>query len=228
MFCRAYASGAIQDFKQRILDNLLRLHDETGAQDLAFPVGVFLALDRKNGGDETGEEIARRFNFVDSESRDVIDFYLLGWHQPRSTETQPVFDLASFQSCRDALKKAGVEGFGGYADFLFFDAWLRDGRAVLDFENALHVDLAESLASKRIPNVGGFVQHLIDAANEVRKEANTDFSAVLRVSDKVGLATAKQSALNFVLRKWGAIIGASALLPLATRRIGPAVDLAEI
>jgi hypothetical protein len=228
MFQRAYASGTVQDFKQRILDNLLHLERETNMAELAFPVGVFLVLDRDNGGDGTSDELVRRFNFIDVESRDVIDYFFLGWRHSEVTPTQLVFDLSAFQSCREALQKVGIGGFGGYADLLLFDAWLRRGRAVLDFEHALHVDIAEAVAAKRIINVGKFLEDLTLAASRVRDEASLDTSVVYRMSDQLGLATARQSVLDFVLDKWGKIIGAASLLPLATRRIGPAVDLAQV
>jgi hypothetical protein len=228
MFERAYASGAVNDFKQRILDNLLRIQQETGMAQLAFPVGVFLVLDHENGGDQTGAELIRRFNFIDVESRNVIDFFFLGWKRSKSTPTQLTFDLTAFQCCREAFQKVGVTAFGGYADLLLFDAILSNGRAVLDFEHALHVDLAEAVASKRITKVGKFVEELTLAASKVRGETCSDIGLVYRISDQLGLAVAKKSALDFVLNKWGKIIGGGSLLPLATRRVGPKVDLAKV
>jgi hypothetical protein len=228
MFERAYATGAIDAFKQRVLDNLLRLQGETGMRELALPVGILLVLDRANGGDNIGEELIRRFNLIDVESRNVIDFYFLGWNSTPGGAQPLAFNLEAFQSCRDALRRAGVRGFGGYADLLLFDAWLRGQRVSLDFEQALHIDLAEAVSSKRIANIGGFLEGLIQATQEIRKDADLGASAVVRISDKLGLATARRSMLEFVLDKWGKIIGANALLPLATVRIGPQLDLARL
>jgi hypothetical protein len=226
MFERAYASSAIEDFKQRVLDNLLRLQEETGLRELAMPVGIFLVLDRANGGDATADELVRRFKLIDAESRNIIDFFFLGWGPSPDTSPPLSFDLNAFQSCRKALKRAGVKGFGGYADLLLFDAWLRGQRVSLDFEHALQIDLAEAVSLKRMANIGGFLEGLLQATEEIRKDAN--LGPVARISDKLGLAVAGRSILGFVLDKWGKIIGANSLLPLATRRVGPQVDLARI
>lgn len=227
MFDRAHASGAIQDFKQRVLDNMLRLRSETGMNELAVPVGIFLVIDRENGGNDTGEELIRRFNLIDVESRDLIDFFFLGWSRSDSGPSRISFDLSAFQSCRDALRKAGVGGFGGYADLFVFDAWLRDRRVFLDFEHALHIDLAESIGAKRIPSVGKFLEGLLQSIEGIRNDAAMDRSSVIRISDQLGLAVAKHSVLRVVLDKWGSIIGAGSLTDLATRRVGPSLDLAN-
>jgi hypothetical protein len=228
MFERAYGVSAISDFKQRVLDNMLRLERETGMTELAVPVGIFLLLDESNGGNAVGDEIVRRFNLIDAESRKVIDFYFMGWSRSKSDPAALAFDLNAFQACRQALSKAGVKGFGGYADLLLFDAWMRSGRVSLDFEHALHIDLAEAIASKKILSAGGFLEGLLQAAEDVRNDADAQSSAVIRISDKLGLAFAKRSILDFVLDKWARIIGGSSLIPLATRRAGPVVDLAKI
>jgi hypothetical protein len=228
MFFRAYASGSIRDFQKRLLDNMLRLKDETGLSELAVPVGIFLVLDRDNGGNDVGDELIRRFNLLDAESRDVIDFFFLGWARPQGDSAPLTFNLAAFQSSRDALHAAGIGDFGGYADLFLFDAWLRGDRIVLDFEKALHIDLAEAIAAKRFANIGGFLEGLVRAAHALRQDAVLPSGAVIRISDKLGLATAKQSVLDFFLDKWGKVIGATSLLPLATRRVGPSVDLADI
>ena len=206
---------------------MLRLRSETGMNELAVPVGIFLVLDRENGGNETAEELIRRFNLIDAESRDLIDFFFMGWRRSDSAPSRVTFDLSAFQSCREALRKGGVGGFGGYADLFIFDAWLRDQRVLLDFEHALHIDLAESVSAKRIPSVGKFLEGLLQSIEEIRKEAAMDRSSVIRISDHLGLATAKHSILQVLLDKWGSIIGAGSLMDLATRRVGPTVDLAK-
>jgi len=226
MFERAYAVSAIGEFKKRILDNMLRLQSETAMNELCVPVGMFLVLDRASGGNTIGDEVIRRFSLLDLESRNIIDFFFLGWGRSKSSSL--TFDLKAFQSCRDALHKAGVSGFGGYADLLLFDAWLRHERVSLDFENALHIDLAESVANKRIVSAGSFLEGLLQAAEEIRTDGSLNSRVVIRISDKLGLATAKRSILHFVLEKWGKIIGANSLVELATRRVGPVVDLAGL
>jgi hypothetical protein len=185
-------------------------------------------VDRENGGNDTSEELLRRFNLIDVESRDVIDFFFLGWSRPQSDAPRVAFNLAEFQSCKESLRRAGVRDFGGYADLFLFDAWLQNERVWLDFPNAIHVDLAEEVSSKRMVNIGGFLEALLQSAEDIRKDAALRASAVIRISDRLGLATAKRSALRFVLDKWGKIIGANSLAALATRRVGPAVDLAQL
>jgi hypothetical protein len=228
MFKRSHAVGAVQDFKKRILDNMLRLRRETGMNELVFPVGIFLVLDRANGGNSIADELLRRFNLIDAESRDIIDFFFLGWSRSQSDPGLLVFDLQAFQACRTALLNSGVVAFGGYADLLLFDVWLKNDRVFLDFEHAMHIDLAECVSSRRVPNVGGLLEGLLHSAEEIRSDVRHDSSVVLRISDQLGLATAKSSVLHFVLEKWGKIVGANSLLPLATRRLGPCVDLAQV
>jgi hypothetical protein len=126
MFARAFAAESMHTFCRRLVDNVIRLMTETSADQVVVPTAVFLVLDQAHGGDATAEEIQRRFRFLDVESRDVIDFHLLGWQS--QADGTLAFDLASFQSCRDDLLRAGVRKFGGYADILIFDVCYRDGR----------------------------------------------------------------------------------------------------
>jgi hypothetical protein len=100
---------------------------------------------------------------------------------------------------------------------------MRSGRTSLDCEHALHIDLAEAIASKKILSAGGFPEGLLQAAEDVRNNAVAQSSAVIRISDKLGLAFAKRSILDFVLDKWARVIGGSSLTPFATRRGGPVV-----
>ena len=100
-------------------------------------------------------DLIRRFAFLDVESRRVVDFFLLGWSGRDQT---PVFNLNDFQACRTTLRSVGVREFGGYADLILFDAWLRGEKVELDFTRAIHIDLAEAIAKQRILNIGGFLQ----------------------------------------------------------------------
>jgi len=52
--------------------------------------------------------------------------------------------------------------------------------------------------------------------------------AVWNISDKLGLATAKQSIIDFILKRWGEVIGAKKLKAIATRNIGPDVNLYDL
>jgi hypothetical protein len=157
------------------------------------------------------------------ESRRVIDFFFLGWAQAKGTLA---FDLQAFQACRDALRAVGVREFGGYADLILVDAWQRADGVSLDFAHAIRIDLAEAVAQKRIENIGGFFQGLIDATERVRQAAGRGgHGLVERISDRLGLAIGKASLIDYVLETWGKIIGAPKLLAVATRRIGPVVNL---
>jgi hypothetical protein len=225
MFERAYTVSSTGEFQSRLLDNMLRLEEETGQHEFAVPVAILLVLDEPNGGNAVGKEIVNRFPYLDSESRNVIDFFFPGWRRGADARGL-VFDLAQFQAFRETLRKRGVSSFGGYADLLMFDAWLRGGRVLLDFEHAIHIDLVESLSSGA-PAVGKQLQDLIDAATSVCASWAPGDPVVVRISDRLGLATAGKSLLDSVLHKWGAVIGATRLVHLRTQRLAPAVDLAE-
>jgi hypothetical protein len=227
MFERSYASGDINDFRQRVLDNALRLQTETGLDELTFPVAILLVLDRANGGNDLGEELVRRFNLIDMESRDIIDFFFFGWGRRSTNSTDLTFDLVEFNACHEALKRVGVRGFGGYADLLLFDVWLRNSRVILDFEHALHIDLVEAVAARRITNVGSFIGGLLQAVQDIRNEDHT-LSTTTIVSIRLGLATARRSLIDYLLERWGKIVGAASLVALTPRRIAPEVDLARI
>jgi len=224
-FQKTYAADGMAEFRQRLADNMLRLSRETDGAEFAVPVGLFFVVDEKNGGDVTAREVARRFALLDVESRDVIDFFFLGWRK-RKDEAVLEFDLALFEQCRASFREVGIYRFGGNADLFVVDAWWRSGRVQLDFEHAIHVDLS-SVAGKAEPNVGGFLQGLIDAAETIRESARGG-SPVVRISDKLGLASATRSFIDFILEKWGAVIGAKNLKHLAVQRIGPSVDLADL
>jgi hypothetical protein len=88
----------------------------------------------------------------------------------------------------------------------------------------LHIDLSTAIASRNILGLGAFLQGLIQTAEEIKTTHNNS-RVVYGISIKLGLAIAKTSILDFVLKKWGSIIGASALAPLAIKNVGPVVDL---
>jgi hypothetical protein len=226
MFNRSYPAGTVGDFKHTLLDRVLTLAQEGRTDRLVLPVALFLVLDEANGGDDTASEIIRRFNFLDVESRNVIDFYFLGWRKRREPPPPLEFDLGAFAAHRDALKAAGVRMFGGHADLVLVDARYAGGRVDLDFTNALHIDLAAAVTAERVTSAGGFLQGLIDAAEQIRTGPPLQGGITYQISDRLGLAVAKQSLLDYVLETWGKIIGAQRLSMLAVRKIGPAVDLA--
>jgi hypothetical protein len=100
----------------------------------------------------------------------------------------------------------------------------------LDFEQAIHINLSGQRESKDIPPVGEFLSSIIQATDELRESRGLGegSSVVFSVSDKLGLATAKQSFLDYILQEWGKIIGAKRLANLATRNIGPRISLEKL
>jgi hypothetical protein len=224
-FERSYATGYIADFKQRLADNLLRLAEERTEREFAVPVALFLLVDEANGGDASANEVVKRFALLDAESRNVIDFFFLGWRA--GSDGVLTFDLSAFAQSRDTLRRLGVTRFGGNADLFVLDVWLREDRVELDFKHAIYVDLASAKAKGNITTIGSFLEGLIAAAETIRSSGAAG-SAVLRISDQLGLASAKQSLLDFVLDKWGKVFGATKLAELVTRDVGPTIDLARL
>lgn len=53
----------------------------------------------------------------------------------------------------------------------------------------------------------------------------TATGVVFTISDRVGIVIAKDSILNFVLEKWGKIIGARKLKELAVTNLSPSVEI---
>ena len=220
--------GAIELLKQRLVHRLKELARESGEPSLVMPVGLVFAIDKEHGGDATAEELVNRFGLLDFESRNVIDFYFLGWH--RSEEGDPhkiAFDLAAFEGCRRALRKAGVEQFGGNADLLLVDAVFEQNDVSLRFEEAIRIDLSVSREDKVFPTLGSFLQSIIDAAAEVQRNPGPH-GPVFSLSDKLGLVMAKRSLLDTFLEKFGALIGAKKLAAVAVRNLGPTVQLRDL
>src|SRR2546425_785591 len=169
--------------------------------------------------DDTPQELSKRFNLLDFESRNVVDFYFVGW---MPSDTGIAFDLPSFEEFRTVLRRHGVRHFGGNADLLLADARLADGVASIDFSRAIRVDLARAVADGHFATLGGFLQSVIDAAERVKGHSKgTTSSAVFSISDRLGLAIAGRSILDFIYEKWGKIIGAKQLDAVAVRKLGP-------
>ncbi len=214
---------------------------------VVLPVGLFLVVDAENGGDVTAQELIKRFNLLHVESQNAIDFYFLGWDWkwPGDRSHGISFDPQSLQSCRRILKKAGVKTSGGNAELILVDAvfegtlgsysgdgtggiWYPSGVS-LNFKEAIYVNLSRSREEKDIPPLGDFLQSIISAAEDVREAGrNPSNGVVFSISDKLGLATAQQSFLDFIFDKWGKIIGAKKLAAVAVRNIGPVVDLEKL
>lgn len=199
------------------------LSEEAGQSRFVIPIGLFLVVDEANGGDQVAQEVIRRFHLLNLEPRDIIDYYFLGWDR----EVGLRFDLQSFHDCRTELQRLGIERFGGNADLILLDAHFFGGvdHVVLDFPKAVHIDLSQASAEKVFPTLGGFLQGLIDAARDVRDSPPSALAPTFYISDRLGLAIAKRSILNFVFEKLGKLIGARELASVAVRRSGPPVLL---
>jgi hypothetical protein len=230
------AANDVDDFRRLLGNRLASLYMErymgVGVRNFVMPVGIFLVIDEENGGDATARELCKRFHLLDSESQDVIDFYFLGWQwvKPWNRSAGIRFDLAAFESCRGSLKAAGVNRFGGNADLILVDAHFGVRGSSLNFQKAIHVNLSSSAAEGEIPPLGEFLQSIIEAAARVRESRSDleDVGAVFSMSDRLGLATAKKSILDYIFRKWGEVIGAKQLQAVAVRNIGPRVRLRDL
>jgi hypothetical protein len=229
------SSGGFPDFQQRLYFRMEELYAEQrhklGESRFVMPVGLFLLVDKTNGGDVTAQEICDRFHLLNRESHNIIDFYFLGWQWiDSSLRSKGIrFNLESFESCRNSLKQAGIDKFGGNADLILVDAHYYRQDVTLKFRQAIYLNLSGSVANATIPSVGEFLQSLIRATEDVRRtraDAGTK-GFVFSISDKLGLATAKKSILQFIFKKWGEIIGAKTLEALAVRRVGPDIRLSD-
>jgi hypothetical protein len=222
---QAFAAGAPAMFRARLQHRLKQLASETGLEELVLPVGIFLLLDEANGGDATAQELSRRFHLLDFESRNVVDFYFVGWEHGDDGLT---FDIRAFAEFRDTLRHHDVRHFGGNADLILADARFRDGVASIDFSNAIRVDLARAVAEERISTLGSFLQSVVDAADQAHAHAKqAEGSAVFSISDRLSLAIAGRSLLDFILEKWGKIVGAKRLEAVAVRKLGPEIALRD-
>jgi hypothetical protein len=225
---RTFAAYNICQFTSQVLIRLASIQPANAA-DLRLPVGIFLLLDKKHSGDATAEEIAKRFAILNIESINFIDLYFLGWTGFTDRFGKGLFfDFMAFANCRAALRDVGITRFGGNADLILVDAYFDDqGHAALDFANAISLDLSRAVAERVFPTIGGFLQGVIEAAETIQREQKTGklASATCAISDKLGLAFARESLLDFFLEKLGTVIGAKSLRRLAVRKVGPAVHL---
>lgn len=210
--------------------------EEEADGHLVMPVGLLLTIDEANGGDVTAQELVRRFDLLHQESGNLVDFYFMGWKWIKAGDRCKgiQFDLAAFNECRQVLNKAGVKKFGGNSDLILVDAHYHSNRrhvgdVSLDFSEAVRINLSSRRADADIPPVGELLQMIIDAAGEVRDSMQSvDTRYVFAISDKLGLATAKESFLTFILEKFGGLIGGKKLKTLATTNLGPIVKLSEL
>jgi hypothetical protein len=225
--------GGIDDFREILSYRMNELYYEeyfqSNQKEFVLPVGLLLVVDEANGGDVTARELFKRFNLLNSESQNIIDFYFLGWDWIDQYDRFRgiKFNLDSFASCRNTLKQIGVNKFGGNADLILVDAHYIPEDITLNFQEAIYVNLSNSIAEKEIISVGEFLQSIINASESIRKSglSESNNTVVFHISDKLGLATARKSFLDFILNKWGEIIGAKKLQTIAVRSIGPRIKL---
>jgi hypothetical protein len=213
------------EFPRRLSARMTELSQESGEREFLMPVGLVLVVDKENGGDATAEELVSRFELLNFESRNVIDFYFLGWSQDFSGKLN--FRLADFERFRSFLLEKGIKQFGGNADLILVDAHYKDSNVNLNFQQAIRIDLSTSSEEGHFSTLGSFLQSIIDAAEQVEADRQGALARglVFSISDRLGLAVAKSSILDFVLEKWGKIIGARKLKQLAVQNLGPCIPL---
>lgn len=137
----------VLQFRRRLLKRMKQLSDESARNQFRLPVGLFLVVDRANGGDATAQELTSRFKLIGLECRDVIDFYFLGWR--RDSSGNLVFEPRRFFDCRNFLKECGIKEFGGNADLILVDAVRHEsGSVTLDFQHAIRIDLSARKAER--------------------------------------------------------------------------------
>lgn len=233
---QTFAAYDIEAFKTAIWLRLVNLQEEAGDTKIKMPTGIFLLIDKEHGGDATAEEIAKRFELLDFESKNVIDFYFFGWlvfnnawrDMAGENKSGLAFNLKAFENCRAALRDIGITQFGGNADLIIFDAYLDDNwQVVLDFTKVIHIDLAKEMAERTFSTLGGFLEILVEVAESVRSDAriHENINLTFQISDKLGIAFAKESLLEYLLDKLGKIIGGKRLSKLTTERLGGAILL---
>src|SRR5712692_5387445 len=81
VFPSAFRPGPLSEFKQRLHLQMKELASESGESRFLMPVGLFPVIDKDNGGDTAAEELIRRFKLLDFESKNIVDFYFLGWRE---------------------------------------------------------------------------------------------------------------------------------------------------
>jgi hypothetical protein len=221
-----YVAKDVNEFCETVRQRLRSLAQESELP-IVLPLGLFLVIDEANGDSETARELVKRIFLLDQESKNIIDFYYLGWSLKKSdpdpgSADRAQFSLKSFAEFRQTLSLAGIRDFGGNADLILVDAELGPSDFVLRFDQAIRVDLAAGIKSGRLPPLGGFIQTLVRVAEEVRASASTS-SPVWRISDRLRLVYARQSILDTLFEKWGRWIGAGGLQAFAVRHLAPAL-----
>jgi hypothetical protein len=133
----AIFSWDIEGFKTKLENRIYAIREESGMKRFSFPIGLFFVIDEANGGDATAVELERRFHLLDTESKNFIDFYYLGWNNLGE------FELSAFEDFRNFLKKQGITEFGGNVNLILIDLEVDYDQANLRFDRAIRIDLSE-------------------------------------------------------------------------------------
>jgi hypothetical protein len=227
---QAIAVSGVQLLKLRLLGRMQALARETGEAGFVLPVALCLLADQAHGGELTAQELAKHFKLSDFESRNLVDFYFLGWSVAGAKDgaREPQFDDRSYQGFRQALRAAGVRDSGGNADLILVDACYLAGTVRLNFSAAIRLDLAAARRQKQFASVAGVLQSMLDAIAGLRSRGRADFGADFRLSDALGLAVAKQSLVDWLFAGWGAFLGARNVADLTVRDLGPDLRLMDL
>lgn len=225
-----FVSGSIEEFCTQV-DRRIRKKKRVNPQkqNCVMPVGIFLVLDKANGGDTKAEELINRFFFLNKESSEFIDFYYLGWSMRNE---KPVFDIKLFSECRDVLRKRCIREFSGNADLILVDAELSNDNEspILNFDRAMRIDLSLDLQSKDYPTVGHLLCEVVKAAMEYNEnhKGTKMYSPIECISNILGIRQAGKSVKNFILDKFGKPINAEQLQAFAVKQIGPKQSISDI
>jgi hypothetical protein len=219
-----FAVLSIDQFKTVLTKRLEMLRDRRGETGVTtvMPIALCLVAPEHLGGDAIAKEMIRRFKLIDIQSSTAIDFYYFGWSVMSLDAEILNFDTAAFASCRDWLFRAGVQRFGGNADIVIVDASLiTSRRLVLDFTEAIRVDLAKAAKTAKIDTLGDFIDSLIHEAYEVSVDQVKARRPVFNISDALALTKTWEMVLNKMLSHFGL----ERLESIVTRNLGPVIEL---
>ena len=225
-----FVSGSIEEFYTQVNRRIRKKkRANPKEQTCVMPVGIFLVLDKDNGGDTKAEELINRFFIMDKESSEFIDFYYLGW---RMRHDNPVFNINLFSKCRDVLRECGVNEFSGNADIILVDAELSFNAEspILNLDRAMRIDISLDLQSEVYPTVGHFLYAVVRAAKEYNEnhKGSEIYSPIECISNSLGIGQARKSLISFMLDQFGKFINAKQLQAFDVKQIGPKLSISDI
>jgi hypothetical protein len=211
-------------FAVRLKERMAMLAEERSDAFFRVPICILLVPSPEYGGDAVGDELVRRIELLDSESRQYIDFYFAGWE--RDTAGKPSFSIRGFQNTRALLRENGFPWFGGNSDVILLDALWKEGRIYLCRDDTIHSDLSKMLKMGKIATLGSFLGDLIMAAERASRKSGKS-GKVSSVSNQLGLMVFKESAIGTLLEEFGGVFGAEKIAEFATKEAGEPLDLDE-